>query len=785
MRISNTLDARSRRIRQHLGELRLDHDLLVELETEFDNLVRRTLKPGPHNVRRSIGPSEGEGEDVQSAILHSNSLRRRDGDRSNTLLWRVQQQQQWFSMDEMLERLMMTRDDPGAFAIADFLRRREPLFPSHGVQFRDRRPLADLFRRYKQRHPFSGVTVYNDYRRLYHDMVYSSGRDRFRDIQPIIDHMLTSREALRLSGPRIRFLEALRARFAHTEAALTPSVDEIHEPQGTEQHRLQRMLAWTYNDWTREPEAIRDRLRARLQPVFDASPPLLQDFDLLERVEMGLENYVRRFEELGLGNPRNVVTHLKKRSFFYSADVKSTAQGPNPANAKVGASHSVDLHLRSDDPPNRQESIWREPSWQEVLNRMGIAHGEIGAEAIGRFHSMRQPLFQAVPRSEEAMQALRNVYRTYQLAHPVRGLAVDIMYTHIFHAVTMEAAGRNRFRDVKAVLTHLIDNAVPLRLDPTRVRFLQALQQRFDLSARLLTPTPDEILRRGAQKLVVSFRDQSPAEELVAENDKVLEFLRVRTQLAKKNEHRFDVDSSILSYLEESLDHFVQRETRTFTGRPFIRRDNAAKEAANIPPGQTEFANAVHPKQEPEQRGVTHSLHRRRTLPTSEEAVPDTPSQPGPAAATAEQRAIHQAYLGRIAMIRFQRGEQALLPRIEEAPEQRERLSQLFRDYRVAVPVPSQVSVVRMMMEDVGRNRFKHMEPILSYLVANHEALHLDRRRMALLRTLMVQFRETRQLMSPTLDDIKKEEERALEQKTNGALSEEGYQQLFEGGRAT
>lgn len=49
------------RIEGNLPLLHQDHDLLVKLEIEFDELVRKTLQAGPHNVRRSAEdpPTDG------------------------------------------------------------------------------------------------------------------------------------------------------------------------------------------------------------------------------------------------------------------------------------------------------------------------------------------------------------------------------------------------------------------------------------------------------------------------------------------------------------------------------------------------------------------------------------------------------------------------------------------------------------------------------------------------------------------------------------------------------
>ncbi len=90
-------------------------------------------------------------------------------------------------------------------------------------------------------------------------------------------------------------------------------------------------------------------------------------------------------------------------------------------------------------------------------------------------------------------------------------------------------------------------------------------------------------------------------------------------------------------------------------------------------------------------------------------------------------------------------------------------------------------------MDDVGRNRFQHVEPIISYLLANREALNLGPGRVRLLRALERRFREAYRSMSPTLDDFAREQQRAWRAMEEGRMSEAEYLsmvQAIEQGRA-
>lgn len=132
---------------------------------------------------------------------------------------------------------------------------------------------------------------------------------------------------------------------------------------------------------------------------------------------------------------------------------------------------------------------------------------------------------------------------------------------------------------------------------------------------------------------------------------------------------------------------------------------------------------------------------------------------------------------------RFLSRDRPLLSESGFALDLSQQLVDLVRDYRDDFPVQgSDMNLqdgrwsMKLMLNDVGRDRFRKMEPILSRILVDREALHLDRSRVTFLEAAVARVRESQRLLSPTLDDL----ERAKRSALNEALSDEDTRDMLQ-----
>ncbi|KAJ9474216.1 hypothetical protein PHBOTO_004296 [Pseudozyma hubeiensis] len=751
------LDKKAERIRQNLPRLRQDHDLLVKLETEFEDLVRKTTQAGPHHVRRNM-ESYAVSKYLYRTEPASSSVKLKKRNFFGPESRSAQQQQSWLTLEQAWEGLWMTGDDPGAHSIADFLRRHQELLPNINIDPHQRHSLMERYQQYQRTHPLRGSTVnYDEPRFLLREMTLASGRDRIRDIQPIINHMLQNQEPLQLAGARAAYLEAVRQRFGHTEADMTPTVDELIQLASTDEV-LSRMTNWVHDNSEHEPLEIRERLRARMYQPIHSPLRFVQDLSLLQKVEKALDGYVARVGNAG--------RHLDRRDILESAiDTPDPCKQASTASkrqnsGKIGVlvpsqsehsehlgSRRVALLARAGDPSSSQRTFVPDQSFTEAMNGLPLELHETGALPIATYWSVQRQLFPPSARSHEALQELQSIYVPYQHAHPVRARAVNIRDDRTFASQLMEAVGRDRFRDIDKVLKHLIDNKDELGLDEVRIEYLKALKARFQYANRVLTPTPDEILDRGTERI------QGLRDPRVATNDikailaKVSAYVRVRSRISEANAHRLAVDLGLLGHLEESLDQVVQGvNLRMMTGRRLLRRDIAQ----------------MSPKDAFERRRVVsfQVSNIQHSSTASSRTQPDSTT-----------------------INRFLSRDRPLLSQSGFALDLSQQLVDLVRDYRDEFPIQGRDMnlqdgrwSLKLMLNDVGRDRFRKMEPILSRILVDREALHLDRSRVTFLEAAVARVRESQRLLSPTLDDL----ERAKRSALNEALSNQDTRDMLQ-----
>lgn len=604
---------------------------------------------------------------------------------------------------------------------------------------------------------------------MLYDLIFSNGRDRFRDVEPVINHMLQNQEALQLNRHRVAFLEALRARFAQTRAGLARTADDFIGQPDTESQREMRLTRWEAHDFAEEPRHILGLLASRLHSDTHGSTHFTNDLHFLQRLEVAFDRYVRRIDqELELENARSVPNHLKKRSTSSYAPYKP-AFDDGSVHGRQTSSHLREFRPRSGGySGNRPTGVWREPTLQELAASMGFGADDPTGEPVARFWRLRESIFRPAPGFEESVREPKSLYSPYQDAHPVRGADADTTYPAIFHDQVLGSAARNRFRDIDALLSYVLENAVPLGFDEILVAYLRAIKQRFDLYKQLSTPTDAEIVDRALDKIRAALGGPSEIQDTTASIVKRIKHAEVRSKLAENNVARDKLDSYLIGDLEHSLDSSDRvvpgAETHTATTKPLLRRNASQDVPADDLPQHAQGSDSLtsHPR-------VPATLSRSTPLTTTNNDLSEEDRPRG--------------HAGPSEIERFLQRNEPLLPALGRATDRREYLIRLFRAYQDAVPLRGESLnlenaqlFTRLTMDNVGRDRFKHIGRIMEYMIVNREDLRLNRFRTRFLKAAAARFRKLERLLSPTLEDFREREQLAADYKDRGTLSGEQYQ---------
>lgn len=489
------------------------------------------------------------------------------------------------SIDEVLTDLGMTRDDPGALAIAAFSRRRQPAIVSRGVDMHQRRIVSDAYRHYMALVPIRGDEVDRDNpERLALEMLYSQGRSRFSHITGVIELMLQHRAALLLHGERLAFLEALLLRFRQTRDVMTPTIDEILGTS-TEDVQRERLDRWLAGDFSNVPLFLQRRVQARVQPLISSPERFIQDLIMVNGLERDLDDFVERLElETAAAGQRLPHTHLKKRDEPPRPRVSRPGGPAEALDVQVPHRHEFRIQPRSTDSTDTNKGIWRDRTIQEALDELGMEEWEAGSRPIGNFWRLKQPLFLPMTRTRESLKPLAAIYSPYQRTYRVRGSAFShsIQNADTLRYELNDGTARDRFRRMVRILQHTVDNAEALRLDRVRVEYLQALIRRFEVAADLLTRMPKEIAHRAPLWAAERFNEPGGSSDPLTRLYEVLaktvletqQFLTVRLKIAKVNFDRFALDLWFLNRLEIEFDRLVPGAgTRMATGIRWISRD--------------------------------------------------------------------------------------------------------------------------------------------------------------------------------------------------------------------
>lgn len=662
------------------------------------------------------------------------------------------------TIDETLDDLGLRREDPGAVSIASYHRLRQPVFMPLPRSPDALQQLAAAYQPHQRAHPFRGSQVdVLDEMILAHQLSSDYGRGRFRSVDPVLKHLIDNADSLGLDQTRVRYLEALRGRFRLVERLLTPTPAEITN-RAAARARGRTLDSSLTNVIRQSIEETVQRSRIRMRVAINNVERISLDSTFLSQLEDELDQMVS-----GATARMATGTHLFRRE----------------VSARPVAFGGVDMHLRSPGPADAGISAGSSDGSQQGAagNRnaalLHIPRPERGLDRAAHFLNQDQPLFPPVPRTRQTLQRLDAVFRTYQQAHPVPIAHIDILDFDVLTNELMYTGARDRFRNIQPVLSHLINNAGALGLDRTRIDYLETLRDRFRLAERLLTPTVNEIESRGVEKIRRLQLGPFLVQDLARIKEETSQFLSIRINIADNNGARLRRDLLMLSNLERQLEYIVAgASTRMATGGILRRlhRRGVSETGATQASAQDEDSRPALQRRRADATGLGDPTGSRRTtrVPPAEElpGTIDVPhNEPGGDPITG-----------------FLLRNQPVLPTTPWARDQRDYLLSSYANYQSLIPERGRnLNLLdtalheRLKLEDIGRDRFRHMRPVLAHLIEHKDAIGLDDNRVAFLEALHSRFADTDRLLSPTSNDLGKQTHRATRQYVQGRLSLAGY----------
>ncbi len=394
-----------------------------------------------------------------------------------------------------------------------------------------------------------------------------------------------------------------------------------------------------------------------------------------------------------------------------------------------------------------------------------------------------------------AVQQLAAVYRPYQRNFPARGLPRDGMSADAIVTNLFEVSGRNRLRQMQAVLGTVIDNALAFRLDRTRIQYLEALRRRFHVSEQILTPTATEIGDLALTRVPAPPVEYDSAyfNRMAEHIEWVARRMNTRQMIVTRTTPPLAINFALLGHLEDELDRVIStpsvpsRQLNTLLR--LHPRDVAGDEAAHQggPTRQrrdawTSFDDEIA---EEEALGSNLSTPRRKMLIKRQADVREhLGGQPWPMREMSVEEALGRNALeptdpGAIPIAEFWRRNIDLLAPMRGNERRRQQLAGMYEQYQQVVPITGRAlnfhdanAIVEQTYMSEGRNRFRHMTPILRYLVEHRSQLRLDPVRVAYLEALLGRFRETERLLTPSA------EEHANEMLRHARIGEEDFRDV-------
>lgn len=337
----------------------------------------------------------------------------------------------------MLHNIGMTRRDPGAVPIAEFLRTDQALLSHLRNSAQHTQQLAEirrLYQPYQEANPLRGHNFDIQNPALVGDHVLeSAARDRFRHIRPVLEYLIQRREALDLNDVKVAYLRAVKRRFAQTEALLTPTKDEIMHTVRQElsslsqRSRSQRQL----QVYLREAVTF---VQSRLQLLHGHTRRLTHDLALVNYVEKELDHL--------FGGPAPVL-HAG-RHLFRRHVLRETVD--------EGTKETLDKRTSSPISAMTDQAHHRDKDMQEILDPIGMQLTDPLARPIAVWRLSEEPLLSRELVQDDLREGLLSQWLSYRERHQPMSLASYYLPEHVRLQPYLYSDEGRRFESARQVI---------------------------------------------------------------------------------------------------------------------------------------------------------------------------------------------------------------------------------------------------------------------------------------------------------------------------------------------
>ncbi len=450
--------------------------------------------------------------------------------------------------------------------------------------------------------------------------------------------------------------------------------------------------------------------------------------------------------------------------------------------ARSGGTSAAEPELLSNS-LNSRLSLSKRAIDAEVPDAAGGASREYGVWSpgdtlrIATFLAGDHNIFPRNSLATPAVQQLAAAYRPYQRNFPARGLPRDGLSADAIVSRLFEVEGRNRLRQMQSVLGTVIDNALAFRLDQTRIQYLEALRRRFHVSEQILTPTATEIGDRAVTRTPAPpvVYDSAYFDRMAAHIEYLARRMNTRQMIVSRTTPPLAVNFALLGHLEDELDRVIstpfapsrQLNTLLQLHPRGVSDEQAAHQEGRTLQRRDTWTSFDEQEAEEEALGSESNTGSRKMLikRQTNNVREHLGGQRWPMREITMEEALHRNALeptdpGAIPIGEFWRRNIDLLSPMRGNERRRRQLASMYEHYRQTVAITGTAlnfhdhnAIVKETYMSVGRDRFRHMTPILRYLIEHRSQLRLDPVRVAYLEALLVRFQDTERLLTPSAEE--------------------------------
>ncbi|SPO28475.1 uncharacterized protein UTRI_04872 [Ustilago trichophora] len=359
------------------------------------------------------------------------------------------------------------------------------------------------------------------------------------------------------------------------------------------------------------------------------------------------------------------------------------------------------------------------------------------------------------------------MYSTYKQKYS--GVLLSSMNSDELRAVNDDII-RERLLEMRKIIRALLHHSNTLQLDKTRAEYLERLQARLQEASQVLSPTKGELQEQVRRILYEQLSHMSPESY-----DSLFLWFQgqdeQRQNRISTHRDRLNVDFDLVSKLEAEMEELLGRMKPA--AHHLLRRSDLSGDSRDPPADHRSVPNTA--KEAPATLRLIDLRPRSPNEPGLKSSSRPRASPLLPIDVVLRAMGMPQDEPGSEAIANYLRRSDSLLPMIRRAPTERRQLLNLYRHYQSWIPIRGQNLQLEdanffsnLLIDDVGRDRLRHMEPVLTYMLEHSEALGVDSVRKSFLQALQERFRESLDFLTPTISDIQRSAEQELRNTASG-----------------